>query len=237
MSGMELALQLLGTVGLVETVVEFTYVVTNRENFTPFEEIFFLASGCIEMLGEVIFLVAGIWECFRQRDCEGSRALVKDPIHNIASGVLDGNVDNYNVLSLFAIWVSVLSLPIWASFWPAWGRLFDGDGDEVLRFALSTCSLYLVGIMLIQGYRGYDSSADRTSLFKTYATGKSGATVFVAYAMEKTFEVYILLSDLDRLCPGDLGKALVGFQLTEILSVALILACVVKQGLTHTAEP
>lgn len=43
--------------------------------------------------------------------------------------------------------------------------------------------------------------------------------------MEKVFEVYILLSDPERLCSGDLGKALVVFQMAEMLSVTFILAC------------
>lgn len=50
---MGIAIQVLVTAGLVEMVVEFTYVVTNRDNFTPFEEVFFLTSGSIEMLGEL----------------------------------------------------------------------------------------------------------------------------------------------------------------------------------------
>lgn len=37
--------------------------------------------------------------------------------------------------------------------------------------------------------------------------------------MQKVFEVCILLSDLQPLCPGDLGKALVAFQVAKVLSV------------------
>ena len=32
------------------------YVLTNRESFTNFEEVFFLTAGSFEMLGEVVFL-------------------------------------------------------------------------------------------------------------------------------------------------------------------------------------
>lgn len=54
--------------------------------------------------------------------------------------------------------------------------------------------------------------------------------LFVMYAMKKRCfrSIYILLSDLERLCPGDRAKALVAFQLTEILSVAFILVCIVR---------
>lgn len=48
------------------------------------------------------------------------------------------------------------------------------------------------------------------------------------YAFEKVFEVYVLMSDLERLCPGGLGKALLGFLMAEILSLAIIFACIVS---------
>ena len=43
------------------------------------------------------------------------------------------------------------------------------------------------------------------------------------YAMEKAFEVYIILSDVDRLITGDLGWWLVGFQVVDILSITVFL--------------
>lgn len=43
-----------GTAGLADTVVEFTYVLSNRGTFTPFEEVFYLTP--FEILGVVIFL-------------------------------------------------------------------------------------------------------------------------------------------------------------------------------------
>ena len=49
----DIVIQVFGTFGLEATIVEFIYVVTNRENFTNFEEVFFLTAGSFEMLGEV----------------------------------------------------------------------------------------------------------------------------------------------------------------------------------------
>ena len=45
---------------LAATIVEFIYVVTNRDSFTKFEEVFFLTAGSFEMLGEVYFLIWGL---------------------------------------------------------------------------------------------------------------------------------------------------------------------------------
>lgn len=53
------ALQLLGSAGIVETVVEFPYALVNLKDFTPFERVFFLFSGSAEMLGELIVLGYG----------------------------------------------------------------------------------------------------------------------------------------------------------------------------------
>lgn len=226
---MDIVLQVLGTVGLVETVVEFAYVITNRENFTPFEEVFFLTSGCIEMLGEVLFLLMGIRILLLHKDCKGVKALVQDPVHNVAKAFLDEvqgkNAEKqYGVYSAVSICVSVLPLPVWATFWPVWGSLFDGDGDEGLRLALSICSLGLICVFVFFGCKQDDMYA-------------ATVVVFVMYAMEKVFEEYILLSDLERLIPGDLGKALVGFQMTEILSVVFILACFAWAQILETSEP
>lgn len=224
---MDLAIQVLGTAGLVETVVEFTYVVTNRESFTPFEEVFFLTSGSIEMLGEVLFLMVGLYIFLGEKDCNRAKALLRDPVHNCARVAFDeaadtdtakGFEDDYYRGSAFAIVISVLSLPVWATFWPVWGSLFDGDGDGGLRLALSICSLALCCTLLFLACKGKEDPA-------VYV-------VFVMYAMEKVFEVYILLSDLERLCPGDLGKALVAFELTEILSVAYIVPVFVWKDLS-----
>lgn len=52
-----LAMRLLSTVSLVETLVEFTYVMRSLDRFTPFERIFFLSAGVSEMAGEVLLAV------------------------------------------------------------------------------------------------------------------------------------------------------------------------------------
>ncbi|CAM9721959.1 unnamed protein product, partial [Ectocarpus fasciculatus] len=124
---MDFAVQLFGTMGLIETVVEFSYAITNRENFTTFEEVFFLTSGSIEMLGEVAFLLMGIGVFFRKKDRAGFKALLKDPVHNLARGIFEGAAEKklqgeaYDECSCLAVMVSILSLFVWATYWPVWG--------------------------------------------------------------------------------------------------------------------
>lgn len=148
-----------------------------------------------------------------------------------ASGNVEEGADNYGYLSYLAIGISVLSLLVWATFWPVWGSSFEGDGDDGLRLALSTSSVVLFGVVILPIC--CRCSSDNT-------IGLALVVVLFMYAMEKIFEVYILLSDLERLCPGDLGKALVGFQSTEILSVIVILVCMgcgPSVGITDANKP
>lgn len=217
---MDIVMQVLGAAGLVETVVEFTYVLTNRHNFTPFEEVFFLASGCTEMLAEVVFLLMVVRITFRDRNFKVVKSVVRDPIHNLAKRAFDLTAGkeleeiagDYVDGAILTLLVAALPLPVWATFWPVWGELFDGDGDDGLRLALSSCSLGLYCVWI------YFSCREKT------LTGTASCLVFVVYAMEKAFEVCVLLSDVERLCAGGLGKALLALLLVEISSLAFILA-------------
>lgn len=98
--------------------------------------------------------MVGLLKFFEDKDCNGVKALIRDPLHNVAKAMFDDaadkeTVDKDDVLdeyyggSYIAITVSVLSLLVWATFWPVWGSLFDGDGDDGLRLALSICALTL----------------------------------------------------------------------------------------------
>ena len=57
----DIVIQVFGTFGLEATIVEFIYVVTNRENFTNFEEVFFLTAGSFEMLGKVASVAGALY--------------------------------------------------------------------------------------------------------------------------------------------------------------------------------
>ncbi|CAM9560406.1 unnamed protein product [Pylaiella littoralis] len=122
---MNSAIQVFGTAGLIETVVQFAYVLTNMENFTAFEQLFFLTSGCFEMAGEAIFLLASLW--FFMRDSKawkrggGLSFLARDPIHcmaassfEAASGEVNEAREDYARWSFFGVLLSVLPFTAWA---------------------------------------------------------------------------------------------------------------------------
>lgn len=212
---------------MIETVVQFTYVLTNRENFSTFEEWFFLTFGCSEVVGEAIFLLAGL--CLFACDADPSRrgstgllsSLSKDPIHCMAavsfegaSGKVDEALENYARWSFLGALLSVLPFPAWASFWAVWGHSFDGDGDGSVRWALSICSLFFTIVFLACWLWRRDESYYMLS------------TVMIMYATGKAFQVYILATDLERLSPSDLGASLVVLQVIEFLSVTFVLGTI-----------
>ena len=51
----------IGVSGLAATIMEFIYVVTNRDNFTNFEEVFFLTAGSFEMLGDFASVAGALY--------------------------------------------------------------------------------------------------------------------------------------------------------------------------------
>lgn len=221
-------IQVFGAAGLIETVVQFTYALTNRENFTAFEEWYFLTSGCCEVAGEAVFLVAGLWLVARNPDPSkrgvGLSSLAKDPVHCMAgssfeatSGKVNEANENYARLSFLGVLLSVLSFLAWASFWAVWGDDFDGDGDEGVRWALSICALALTIIFLACWLWRKDESY--------YMLG----TVMIMYAAGKGFQVYILATDLERMSPSDLGASLIILQAIEILSMAIVLGSIVMK--------
>lgn len=131
----------------------------------------------------------------------------------------------------------------WGSFWPVWGKEFnDGkdfvwpvwnDGkdfvwewnpfwnkDFVLRLTLSVWSCCLMCAYVFYHVKSLLYICCRRP--GTYGTGYT-KLVFVMYATTKIVAQYLLLSDFDRLCPGDIGKTFASLQGMEIFSVSSIL--------------
>lgn len=92
-------LQVLGTVGIIETIVEFSYAVVKINDFTPFEKVFFLVSGTFEMVGELFVLCCMVKTMLGKDDapeaCEVAKNYVKDPIHIYAFSPWEGE-DGYD---------------------------------------------------------------------------------------------------------------------------------------------
>eukprot|EP00752_Nemacystus_decipiens_P017763 g15926.t1 len=81
-SASTIALDLIGSLSLVETLLEFIYVIRSRSKFTPFERLFFMAAGISEMAGEVLLLIIMVaW--LHQKRISGIRK--KDPLSRAAA--------------------------------------------------------------------------------------------------------------------------------------------------------
>ncbi|CAM9386703.1 unnamed protein product [Choristocarpus tenellus] len=218
---MDLLVQVLGTAGVVETLVEFYYVVTQRDIFTQFEETYFLTTGSLELAGEVFALALGLLIVKRHGQDLSlpkiAQLAARDPIHILAhpKGERGKLAKHILRIGFLGVGVSVISLIPWALFLPVWGPF---EGDDTLRLALSTVSASSLLVCLFASC-GMGSSVHRdNSLFVSAA---------VLYAVQKIFEVYLLISRMDRLAPSDLGKTLIVFQLTELLSVLVVVLRVV----------
>ena len=144
-------------------------------------------------------------------------------MHHIAAVATDSsNTEDssreLSVLSLASIAVSLLPLLAWATFLPVWGPSL-GDAGEDTRMALSICALVGLAAFAIAGVRARIASL---GFERQMAMDLLVAIGFVLYATQKVFEVFVLLSNADRLCPDLLGKALVALLSVEAVSVVLV---------------
>lgn len=213
------ALQVLGTAGIVETIVEFSYALVNLEDFTPFERLFFLVSGGAEVIGEMTVLSWMIKMMIKKDNaadaCRVAKDYVRDPIHiwcfspwweepGYDFDLEDGAVRAL-ALSLLPtlFWWVVLAIMVFVSG-------FESDGDGEIMLALSAVSL---GFSLFFAVSLCCSLLDYPNGYPFYAC---------LYSVQKVFEVYFLLSRRERLATSELGVLLFVFQLVELVSCALI---------------
>lgn len=211
---------ILGAMGLVETVTEFVYAWV-RKSFTPFENVFFLTCGSFELFGELaaIFLSARyVWSAgYGGEDLVDTMGVIlKDPIHNLAYPHRDAGVIDKSLLAASSVGVMVSNIPVllWATFYPVWGGF---SGDVGARFLLSIISCFFVASQHVVRF-GCKSREQEVPFWVR--------TCFFCskYALCKGFEVFWLISKSDRLAPDELGKALITFQVVELLSVAIVIA-------------
>lgn len=183
---------------------------------------FFLTTVVFESGAELLFLSVGYCWLRRHSNLRTSvKTLSKDPVHHIAAVATDSADDiswELSALSHASIVLSLVPLLAWLTFFPVWGSSFSGVNDQDLREALSICSLVGVGAFVFSSARAVVSSlgVDRQSAMDVVV-----AIGMVLYAMQKCFVVYVLLSNLERLCPNVLGKALIAFLCLEVVSVAI----------------
>eukprot|EP00903_Cladosiphon_okamuranus_P015298 g14133.t1 len=224
----EVVVQVFGGAGLIETMVEFAYVVSSRQYFNSFEEVFFLTNVAFEIGAELLFLFIGFCWLRRHSNLRTSvKTLTKDPVHHIAAVATDSGDDigwEFSALSLATIVLSLAPLFAWLTFLPVWGPWFDDAADRGVRVALSALSLAGVGVFAVSSARARVTSS---GLEMQRAMDLLVGVGMVLYAMQKCFGVYLLLSDLNRLCPGVIGKALVAFLCFEVLSVAIVVMALI----------
>lgn len=186
---------------------------------------FFSTTVAFEIAAELLFFCVGVCWLRRHSNLRTSvKTLAKDPVHHVAAVATDAAEDTcreFSVLSLAAIAVSLLPLLVWATFLPVWGTSLGGSGGGDVRTALSVCSLVGLVSFAVAGAR---ARLAPSGFERQMAMDLLVATGFVLYATQKIFEVYVLMSSVDRLCPGVLGKALVAFLSVEVVSVFLVVA-------------
>lgn len=191
-------------------------------------EVFFLTSVSFEIWAELIFLSIGFCWLRRHSNLRTSvKTLTKDPVHHIAAVATDSADDiswEFSALSLATIVLSLVPLLAWSTFFPLWGPSFADAGDQSARTALSACSIVGVGTFVTSGARARvaSSGVDRQRAMDVLV-----AVGMVLYAGQKCFEVYFLLSNIERLCPHTIGKALIAFLCFEVVSVAIVVVALI----------
>lgn len=215
-------LQVLGTAGIVESVVEFAYAIMNSENFTPFESVFFSVSGGAEILGEATLLFFMVRRMLKKDSagsaCRVGRHYLRDPIHIWCFSPwweeegydfdLEDNAVRALILSLMPTlfwWVVLAILTL--------GMGFQSDGDFNVMLILSSVSLcFFVSFSASLCF----SLLDYPNGYPVYAS---------LYAVPKVFEVYLLETRRERLIMSDggkLGLPLLILQLLGLLSCLLV---------------
>lgn len=192
-------------------------------------EVFFLTNVVFEIGAELLFLFIGYCWLRRHSNLRTSvKTLTKDPVHHIAAVATDSAGDiswELSALSLATIVLSLAPLLGWLTFFPVWGPSFGDADNRGVRFALSVCSLVGVGAFAASSARAKLASS---GLDRQKAMDALVAIGMAMYAMQQCFEVYVLLSNLERLCPGVIGKALIAFLCFEVLSVAIVVAALIS---------
>lgn len=228
-SAMDIAFHVFGAAGLASTVVELLYVLTNRDRFTRFEEVFFFTSASFEVAAEAIFLGWLVYKISRDLDVTFISmfgVITKDPVANLGVSRVTTRTkragDEAYVCYPIVLF-SIIPLLAWATFLPVWVSSFDGD--EGIRLALSIASIVGTLTLLFSFYLVAMAVANPWSGGEPLFSYGIAMTI---HLMIKTFEVSILLSHWERLCSSDLGKSLIVLLAMEVPLVALFWGCVCR---------
>lgn len=228
-----------GALGLLETMVQVAYMVTNHENFSAFEGTFFVLSGLFEAAGEILLLLGIAWIVVYQESESSWRQLSQlvttDPLHNLFMPSRIAEETNELVhlaLSASAVIVSTMPLVAWASFLPVWG--FHAQDDDSARLVISVVAFVVVAsiamFFAVNWVEFMPEERGSWSSLTSYVDDASTAVglaflgiqaVVVLYAIQKLLGLVVLFSDAGKLCSGFFGKALVLLLLIELVSAII----------------
>lgn len=195
----------------------YTFVLERRKAFNDFQMVFFFATTGFEMGAEMFYILAAL--CIPLGlEKRFLRALATNPIHHFGRALLLGGDEErdtqYFRIANVAVLIALLSFLPWALIIPMFGGTSLKVESDSLTTALSVSSfvgvvsLVLAVVFNIQLYEFQPNHV----MFHSIVS-------MTMYVLMKYFEVHVLLSDHERLCPGILGKTLIVLQLSEIVSV------------------
>lgn len=226
----ETANQMFGISSRVATIVEYIYLLNNKDMFTDFEYGFFFAALHSDVMIEISILLhvlLVILEGISISTWKALKFLLMDPV-NILAGV-NLNADGFSrgerhliFCTLFIFEVSMISsLVIWASYPQVWNSGFTKD--RLVRWALLKLNLiHNLGLF----YGVYRECLLRLNCFPVFSSGQfklKYSLVSSTYILEKTLKLYILLSNKERLVIGITGEFLVASQVEKVFAAAIFL--------------
>ncbi len=186
---------------ITEPFVWYGYVKNHRDevHFGDFEAVFLMWSAVFEALGQGVFLILAVLTGVSWGDPSVGPGLLL-----LVGCRLLGN--------------SVSSIPAlrWATFEAVWR--FDDYGNADLRKNLSWWSLSFTAVVVYSSYS--DVAAYPEDSFWAALIGTWGLFM---YPVMMYYERKVLLSDLERLCPGPLGDKFVAFRTVELFVVTPLL--------------
>lgn len=192
------------------------FVLHRRKEFNDFQEVFFFATTGFETGAEMFYILAGLAVPLRRERFR--RALATNPVHHFGRALLLGGDEERNTqyfrIANVAVFIALLSFLPWALIVPMFGGPSLKVESDNLTTALSAWSFVGVALLVLSvvfNIQLYEFQPNHV-MFHSIVS-------MTMYVLMKCFELHVLLSDYERLCPGLLGKTLVLLQLSEIVSV------------------
>lgn len=221
--------QMFGISSRLAAIVELIVLVNNKDMFTGFEFGFFIMALNSDLnigVATLVHVLLVVLEGNYINTWKALKFLIMDPVHILAGVNLNADdiirrerLPIYNTLLVFEKSM-IFSLIILASYLYVWHSGFVRNGWVLWVFSRHNI---IYNLFLI--YNNYKN----TSSLDCYPVVSSGHfklkySLFSSiYLIEKTFKLYILLSNKERLVTGTAGELLVTFQVEKVFAAATFL--------------